>query len=141
MSAVYGPDELLCHHGDDAAGHALDPDTCPLLVKISGPSAYARPQVGGGKHTAATGTCTVCGRGGVKVTAHTVHARGPGEVVPVRLSGKGVRLGIRPQLVAHKRPERGGGPCPAVAAVPAELAYRSTAVEAWVRDYGTEHVA
>ena len=133
---VVSLDGLRCHHGDDTGGHELGP-SCPLQVKAG---RYDRPSAPSAPVTA-RGTCPGCGREGVKVEAVVVRAIGPADRISHAI-GKGIPLGRRPQLVAHKRPGRGAGPCPAVAATPVELTYRPSAdLAGWIRDYGTEHVA
>lgn len=123
--------EALCHCSDDLDGHRLDAPNCGQIV-TSG--RYLRPEVTFGSWSTAPrgiprGTCTVCARGGVRLAVVTVRTAPTGhELMP------GVRLADVVELVAHRRPGRGGAPCAGRTAI--ETSYRFPRVDAMIRDYG-----
>ena len=132
--------DLLCHHGEDEAGHQLG-DACPVQVKTSTRVGWpAIRTYGGGYGTTApmplpSGTCPDCGSTGVKVRIRTLCTAAAGrDLMP------GVKVADVPELAAHKRPGRGAGQC-AGGGRPAETRWSFPQLDAIVRDYGPGAVA
>lgn len=142
MATHYGAAELRCHCADDEAGHSLGADGCaekPLTVRASTdwPQLPTATRAGHGYAFPAAGTCSACGREGVKVTLREIHvADRPDlhDIVP------GITIAGRPELAPHRRPGRGRGPCHGAGQVPSELRWRSRAFDAMVRDFGAESI-
>jgi hypothetical protein len=134
-------DEVLCHCRVNPDGHEPG-SVLDCEAPVIRPGSYSRTQVGGvgySRPTGARGTCPDCGRTGVTVKRHEVRTTDAPDVhdlVP------GALVAIRPALAAHKTPGRGSKPClTGEGKVPAETRYRSTALDAMVRDFGSAAVA
>jgi hypothetical protein len=134
-------DGLLCHCRVNPDGHApgsvLD---CEAPTIKHG--TYSRPEVGGIGYGAPTsgvrGTCPDCGRTGVTVKRYEVCTTDAPDVHDLM---PGALVAVRPALAAHKTPGRDGKPCAGAGKVPAETRYRSTQLDAMLRDFGPKSVA
>ncbi len=124
---------LLCHHDGDDTGHELAP-SCPMQIKPSTRAGWPELRI---PSASAAGTCPTCGRTGVKVTARKRFGRQGGNRSNVFL----VPLGVTPELVAHKRPGRGSGPCASAGGAPVETRFApSPELASWAAVHGVENV-
>lgn len=140
MSApAYGPDELLCHCGDDVDGHALGDREC--LVAVKSGARLGMPRIpshltDAGEFTAAglgaRGTCPECSKPGVRVQRAEIRG-------VVHVGRKGPLLGVEPRIAPHKAE---GTPCPGAGRVPAETRFTpSREIASWIAVHGTEALA
>ena len=137
-----GFDEILCHCRINPDGHApgsvLDCEA-PKITR----GTYARPAVGSAydsevkvlRHGAldARGTCSKCGKAGVRVKRVETRAVFPNGRQSVDL------LNVAPLLVEHKHK---GAVCPGSGEVPAETRHTpGRELASWVEAHGPESVA
>lgn len=134
--------DLLCHHGDDEAGHPLDP-ACPVQVKAATRVGWPVVPAYGADYGAtlrftATGTCPACGRPGVRV-ARVVRKGAAFDLTPDAVHR--VPLGVELALAAHKRPGRGAPACDGAGRPPAETRFTpSPLIGEWLAEHGPESV-
>ncbi len=159
---TYGPDELLCHctggsnddteggtgGGPDRVGHGVGAPGCGEVVRQG---TYRRAAVGGAGgaggattwlYRSARGTCPVCGRTGVTVTAPMIYGRDPSAPAHRRGAGKGVPLGKLLQLGPHPRPGRAASACPGAGRPPVETRFTPPSlITDWVWEHGPTSAA